>query len=374
MTNASGNGKNPQRRPTGKPLAPGLKGAKMIGVGAFAPPSAITNDDLTQLVETSDEWITTRTGIRARRVVSGDMSVADMATEASRQALLSAGIDGSEIDLIVCATSTPDAIYPATACQVQANIGAMQAAGFDIALACSGFAYGMVIAQQFLRTGARRRALVIGADIHSHAVDWTDRNTCVLFGDGAGAAILEATDDADYFLGNDFQLDGSKGMYLTLFAPGENCPLVEPKTPANQFVYMNGREVFKFAVNQVPKTLEAALCQAGLTMQDIDHIVLHQANIRIMEAISERYGIPQEKMVVNLQHYGNTSAASIPLALNEAVLSGRIKPGDKVLMCGFGAGMAWSTTVLEWTAVDQRRPADLSNDMRATVPDFVPAL
>ena len=351
-TDTNGKYKHPQ-------LASSPFGVEMIGIGSCVPDSVVTNDDIATLVETSNDWIVTRTGIEERRVVSGDLGVADLAIGAAREALLSAGIDGSEIDFIICATSTPDTIYPATSCQVQNAIGAKNAAGFDMALACTGFAMGLVIAQQFIRTGMRKKVLVIGADVHSHYTDWTDRNTCILFGDGAGAAILSATEGTDYFHANDLHLDGSKGMELTLYTNTENCPLVDPKTPVNTYVYMNGREVFKFAVGVVPESIRLVLDQADMTMDDVDYVILHQANIRIMQAMSEKLGIPEEKLIVNLQRYGNTSAATIPIALNEAVLSGRIKPGDKLVTCGFGAGLAWVSNVFTWTHVDQRLPEDL---------------
>lgn len=356
---ANGNGRRHSHEPVKSPY-----GVSMAGIGAYAPDRVIHNDEIATLVETSDEWISTRTGIRTRHVVSGDESVADLAIGAARQALASAGMDGSEIDLIIVASSTPDTIYPAVACQVQTAIGAVHAAGFDMALACSGFVYGLVIADQFLKTGMYKTAMVIGADIHSRYTNWHDRNTCILFGDGAGAAILKAEAGAvDNVLANDLHLDGSKGMELTLFTQAENCPLVAPKTPVNHYVYMNGREVFKFAVGVVPKSIQQVLDRAGLAIDDLDHVVLHQANIRIMQAMSEKLNIPEDRLIVNLDKYGNTSAASIPLALNEAVLSGRVKPGDLMVLCGFGAGLAWGTTVLRWTAVDQRLPEALKAEM-----------
>jgi 3-oxoacyl-[acyl-carrier-protein] synthase-3 len=282
-------------------------------------------------------------------------------------------MQGSEIELIIVASSTPDTIYPAVACQVQTEIGAMHAAGFDMALACSGFVYGLVVAQQFLKTGMYKTAMVIGADTHSRYTNWYDRNTCILFGDGAGAAILKAEPGAtDNIFANDLHLDGSKGMELTLFTQAENCPLVEPKTPVNNYVYMNGREVFKFAVGVVPKSIQQVLDRAGLKIEDIDHVVLHQANIRIMQAMSEKLNIPEERLIVNLDKYGNTSAASIPIALNEAVLAGRVKPGDLLVMCGFGAGLAWGTTVLRWTAVDQRWSQSMKDEMQKKLDDLKP--
>lgn len=351
-----------QKSETGLGLGVGIS---MAGIGAYVPPRCITNDDIATLVDTSDEWIQTRTGIKTRHVVTGDESIADLATQAALDALASANMKGSEIDLIIVASSTPDTIYPAVACQVQSEIGAVNAAGFDMALACSGFVYGLVIAQQFLLSGTSKNALVIGADIHSRFTNWHDRNTCILFGDGAGAAILKAHPGRETnVLANDLHLDGTKGMELTLFTQAENCPLVEPKTPVNDYVYMNGREVFKFAVGVVPKSILAAMEKAGISIEDVDHVILHQANIRIMQAMSEKLNIPQERLIVNLDKYGNTSAASIPIALNEAVLAGRVKPGETMVLCGFGAGLAWGTTIMKWTAVDNRLPKDLKAEMQ----------
>ncbi|MBX2859648.1 MAG: ketoacyl-ACP synthase III [Vampirovibrio sp.] len=329
-------------------------GVTIAGIGAYAPETIISNDDLTQLVDTSDEWIASRTGIRQRHVVTGNQSIVDLAENAIQDALASAGMDGEEVDLIIAATSTPDTIYPATACQLQHRIGASRAVGFDIAMACSGFVYGIITASQFLRAGTYKTAIVVASDIHSRYTDWSDRNTCVLFGDGAGAIILKADPETDDILACELGVDGSKGAELTLHTSAQNCPLVKPREPGNNYVYMNGREMFKFAVNTVPMTIRSIVDKAGMTLDDLDHVVLHQANIRILQAMNEKMGIPEEKLIVNLQKYGNTSAASVPLALNEAVLDGRVKQGDVLAMCGFGAGAAWGTTVLRWSCVDQR--------------------
>ncbi len=335
-----------------------LYGVQLTGIGAFVPETILTNDDMSKLVETSDEWIASRTGIRERRVVSGDESVADMAIAAAKDALASAGLeDGRDIDLILVATSTSDTIYPAIACQVQHAIGAKRAAGFDMALACSGFVFASITAEQFLRTGMFKKALIIGADIHTRVVDWTDRNTCVLFGDGAGAAILDATPSKNNtLLANTMQIDGAKGNDLTLHSNLPNCPLVTPRSLHSPHVHMNGREVFKFVVSVVPTSIQASLAKAGLTFDDIDYLVLHQANTRLMTAMAERMGIPESKLIIHLEGIGNTSAASIPIAINHAVRTGVIKPGQKLVLCGYGAGLAWGSTVLQWTLVDQREP------------------
>lgn len=346
----------------------GPYGISLAGIGAYVPETVVTNDDISKLVDTSDEWIASRTGIRERRIVRGDESVADLAIQAAKQALASAGIAGEEVELIIVASSTPDTIYPAVACQVQHAIGATRAAGFDMALACTGFVYAMVIAQQFLKTGMYKTALVIGADIHSRFTDWTDRNTCVLFGDGAGACVMRAEPGPDNILASDLHLDGSKGMELTLFTEAPNCPLVPGRSPAKPHVYMNGREVFKFAVGTVPKSIQETLDRAGLSIDQLDHLLLHQANIRIMQAMSEKLNIPEERLIINLDKYGNTSAASIPIALNEAVLDGRVKPGQLLAMCGFGAGLAWATAVVRWTCVDQRLPQAATESTKESQP------
>jgi len=351
--NASQNGTSQHGKAT--PVFKSPYGIRWAGIGAYVPPNTITNDDLTQLVDTSDEWITTRTGIKQRQVVSGSQSVGDLAIAAAKDALASAGMSGEEIDLIIVATSTPDTIYPAASCLVQEAIGAKNAAGFDLALACSGFVYSTVVAQQFLRTGMYKNALVIGADIHSRFVDWYDRNVCVLFADGAGAAVYAAEYGAeDTFLASDLHIDGSKSQELTLYVDNQNCPLVEPRGDVKNTVYMNGREMFKFAVGVVPQSIRAAASQAGISLDDIDFLILHQANIRIMEAMSEKLNIPREKLISNLDRTGNTSAASIPIALNDAVLKGQVKPGDLLMLCGFGAGVAWGSTLVKWTCVDHR--------------------
>ncbi len=355
-------------------------GIQLAGIGAFVPKATLTNADLEGLVDTNDEWITSRTGIKQRHIVSGDETVGELAIAAAKDTLASAGMEGKDLDLIIVGTSTPDTIYPAVACQVQHAIGATNAAGFDLSLACSGFVYGTVVAQQFLMSGMYKTALVMGADIHSRTVDWTDRNTCVLFGDGSGAAIYTAEQGApNRFFANDLHMDGSFGKELTLYTNFDNCPTVEPRTPRTkpeQLLYMNGREMFKFATRVVPESINTTLKKANMTLDDIDYVVLHQANIRIMESMSERLGIPPEKLITHIAPVGNTSAASIPIAINHAVRTGKIKKGHKLLLCGFGAGAAWGSTILEWTAVDQRPPLSEAAmaDTAAAHPVLEPAL
>lgn len=344
-------------------LTPVLHGARIAGIGGAVPPTIITNDDLAQLVDTSDEWIASRTGIRERRILSGAESLPGLAIEASQDALASAGLTGADIDLIIVATGTSEERYPATAARVQHAIGAVNAHGFDLSLACTGYVAAVVTAEQFVRGGTARRVLVVGADAHSRIMDWSDRNTCVLFGDGAGACIVERCDPSkNSLLSFDGHLDGSKGDDLHADVSLGHCPLVAPPPVRNPFVQMNGREVYKFAVNIVPKSLLAALEKANLTTSDLDWLVLHQANERIIQAVGEKLGLPPEKLLINLTRYGNTSAASIPLALNDAVLDGRIKPGQTLLTCGFGGGLSWYSQVVRWTHVDQRPVRALQQD------------
>jgi 3-oxoacyl-[acyl-carrier-protein] synthase-3 len=344
-----------------------MKGIKILGIGAYVPENVITNDDLTQLMDTSDEWIASRTGIRERRVVSGDTTVADLAIKAAQDALKSANVTADTLDLIIVGTSTPDMIYPGVCCRVQDALGAPHAAGFDLALACTGFVASLVTAEQFLRTGMYKRALVIGADIHSRFMDWTDRNTSVLFGDGAGAMIVEASETENHLFASELHIDGTKGCDLKLQTNITNCPLVEPRSAISPYLTMNGREVFKFAVGLVPTSIQSALKRANIGLNDFDYLVLHQANHRIMQAMTEKLGIEPERMVFNLDRYGNTSAASIPLVMNEAVLTGKVKPGDVLVLCGFGGGLSWGSTILRWTAVDHRLQDQQSVQEPATV-------
>jgi 3-oxoacyl-[acyl-carrier-protein] synthase III len=338
-----------------------LQGVQLVGVGGAVPSTIIKNTDLETLVATTHEWIVTRTGIQERRVLSGEESLTDLCLQASEEALRSAGwADGKQLDLIIVATSTPEERYPATAARLQAALGATHAFGFDLALACTGFVAALMTAEQFLRTGACKTALVVGADAHSRVIDWSDRNTCILFGDGAGACLLQAVPaEEDAFLINDAHLDGGRAYDLHAANELGSCPLVPAPKARSTYVQMNGRDVFKFAVGEVPASIRSTLSQAGLKINELDWLVLHQANARIMQAMTEKLGIPLEKMVINLDRYGNTSAASIPLALNEASLDGRLKPGQTVLMCGFGGGLSWSSSLVRWNVVEQRKEAQL---------------
>lgn len=339
-----------------------LNGVKIVGLGGAVPKTVLTNHDMAKLVDTSHDWIVTRTGIHERRVLNGDESLTDLCLHASHEALKSAGWeDGSSLDLIIVATSTPEERYPATAARLQQALEASHAFGYDIALACTGFVAAMMTAEQFLRTGVCQRALVVGADAHSRVMDWSDRNTCILFGDGAGACLLEAVPaEEDCLWANDAHLDGKRAFDLHADNVMGHCPLVAPPSPRSPYVQMNGREVFKFAVSEVPQSIRATLSGHGMTIADLDWLVLHQANARIMQSMTEKLGIPREKMVINLDRYGNTSAASVPLALNEAVVDGRIQPGHSVLICGFGGGLSWSSSLFKWTHTDLRTEPQLT--------------
>lgn len=324
-------------------------GLAVTGCGAAAPPLAFSNDALSQVVETSDEWIASRTGIRSRRVCDPTTTLTTLAAEAAQQALAMAELEASEVDLILLATSTPDDLF-GSACQVQAAIGATHAVAFDLTAACSGFVFGLVTAAQYLRTGVYRNVVLIGADVLSRWVDWSDRRTCVLFGDGAGAVVLQAA-PRDRLLGFALQSDGSQNQFLTLAydpQPKTLTPEVSVTQGPYTTVQMNGQEVYRFAVRRVPEILEKALFQAGMGVDDLDWLVLHQANQRILDAVAQRLHIPAEKVISNMAQYGNTSAASIPLALTTEVLSGRIQPGDVIASAGFGAGLSWGAAIVHW--------------------------
>lgn len=324
-------------------------GIAVTGSGSAVPDSRLTNEDLSQVVETSNDWIRTRTGIQERRLASPTDSLANLATLAARRALERRGIEATDIDLIILATSTADDLF-GTASVIQTNLGAIHATGFDLTAACSGFIFAMTTAAQFIRTGAYRRAIVIGADILSRWVDWQDRTTCVLFGDGAGAVILEAS-DADHFLGFELRSNGSLNGCLTL-AYGPEAQTLHPNATVSQGRYgriaMNGKEVYRFAVNRVPEVIEKALHRADVPLEAVDWFVLHQANQRILDAVVDRLTIAPEKMLSNLSSYGNTSAASIPLVLDEAVGAGKIQPGQLITTAGFGAGLNWGAAVFRW--------------------------
>ncbi|HEY9865639.1 MAG TPA: beta-ketoacyl-ACP synthase III, partial [Candidatus Obscuribacterales bacterium] len=321
-------------------------GISITGCGSATPSVLLDNYGLSQRVETSDEWITSRTGITQRRLADPDTSLSQLATVAAQNAIAMAAIDPADIDLIILATSTADDLF-GSASFIQSQLGATKAVAFDMTAACSGFVFGLVTASQFIRTGVYQTVLLIGADVLSRWVDWSDRRTCILFGDGAGAVILQA-DERDRFLGFEIRSDGRQNQSLNLSyqpQPQEILPGITIGQGTYNPISMNGQEIYKFAVKKVPEVIEKALFRANLTVDQIDWLILHQANQRILNAVAERLNIPPEKVISNLANYGNTSAASIPLALDEAVREGKIKPGDRIMTSGFGAGLTWGAAL-----------------------------
>lgn len=321
----------------------------IIGSGKYVPERVLTNKELEQMVETNDEWIVTRTGIRERRLASAEQASSDLAYEAALKALDMAGITAEQLDLIVVATITPDMSFPSTACILQDRLGAKKAAAFDLSAACSGFIYGLANASNFIAAGIYKYALVIGAECLSKITDYTDRNTCILFGDGAGAVVLGQVPEGRGFKSFELGADGSGGELLNIKGGGSRCPSSpESLEGKRHFIYMAGSEVFKFAVRIMGSAAEEALRKAGLEKSDIDLLVPHQANIRIIQSALNRLNLNEDKAMINLDKYGNMSAASIPVALAEAVESGRVKEGDCLVLVGFGGGLTWGASVLVW--------------------------
>ncbi len=323
--------------------------AKITGTGSSVPDKILTNFDLERMVDTSDEWITTRTGIKERHIASAGEYTSSFATGAAQNALAMAGVEPAELDMIIVATVTPDFPFPATACIVQDNLKASKAAAFDISAACSGFIYGLSVVEKFIRTGTVRKALVIGAEVLTRIVDWTDRNTCCLFGDGAGAAVIEAAEGDSGILSTHIHSDGTYWELLNQPGAGNRNPAC-PETLDGRLMYINmqGNEVFKLAVRAMEDVAHEALSTNNLTTADIDLFIPHQANRRIIDAIGKRMGFTGEQLFVNLERYGNTSSASIPLALDEANRSGRIKTGDILLFDAFGGGLTWGAALVRW--------------------------
>ncbi len=325
--------------------------ARIAGVGRGVPDHVMTNHDFAALgIETSDEWIVERTGISERRVGGTEVSTTSMASAAARQAMALAGVTAADLDTIIVSTATPDRLLPSTAVDVQAELGASRAAAFDLAAACSGWIYGLTVGEGLIATGAASTVLVVGAEKMSAIIDWTDRATCVLFGDGAGAAILRPADgDGTGILSSYMRSDGTLADLLVRPSGGARSPFSDAVlADRSHFVQMAGREVFKHAVRSMADACDRALERAGITPAGIDLLVPHQANIRIIEATAKHTGIPMQKVFVNVDRYGNTSSASIPIALEEAVTSGRIPPGSTVLLCAFGAGFTWASMVVRF--------------------------
>ncbi len=333
-----------------RPVTPGSRYAQIVGWGMCVPDKVLTNEDLAKVVDTTDEWIVSRTGIRERHVAAGEReSTAGLALRAARDALLVAGLAPGQLNLVIVATATPEYVFPSTASLVQDGLGASAAGAFDLSAGCSGFIYGLSIAANTVRSGAADHVLVIGAETLSRITDWTDRNTCVLFGDGAGAVVVSACAERCGVLATELGSDGSGGQLLIMPAGGSRTPAShETVSSGGHFIKMNGREVFRFATTQVPKATEAVARKAGWQVADLGLIIPHQANTRIIESAAKRLNTPLDKFFINLDRYGNTSAASIPIALCEAIAAGRIKPGDRLVTVGFGAGLTWAAAAIEW--------------------------
>ncbi|SFI54052.1 3-oxoacyl-[acyl-carrier-protein] synthase-3 [Paenibacillus sp. UNC496MF] len=321
----------------------------VIGTGKYVPERILTNKDLEQMVETNDEWIVTRTGMRERRIAAPEQATSDLAYQASLKAIAAAGLTAEDIDLIIVATITPDMFFPSTACLVQDKLGARKAAAFDLSAACSGFIYGLATASNMIATGMYKHVLVVGAECLSRITDYTDRNTCILFGDGAGAVVLGRVPEGRGFKSFELGADGGGGELLRVCGGGSRMPSTADSVEGKQhFIYMAGNEVYKFAVRIMGNAAEEALRKAGVDKSEIDLLVPHQANIRIIQSALNRLDLPQEKCMINLDKYGNVSAASIPIALAEAVEQQRVGEGDTIVLVGFGGGLTWGASVLVW--------------------------
>lgn len=329
-------------------MSKNVKPLRIAGVGYCVPDTVITNDDLTKLYETSDEWIYTRTGIKERRVVSGNESAVDLGVKAAENALNKSGFKAEDIDCVIAAASAPPQLYPALACDIQTRLGIPNyVPSFDLTAACTGLIYSLQVARGLIGSGLYKNILIVAADNNSRLVDWKDRGTSILFGDGAGAMVVtEAEDGVDDIMSLDVRADGSIGQYISLNMAGENCPLVEPCDVVDSKVHMAGRDVYKFVVSTLPNYVDKAIELAGLKAEDINYLIPHQANQRIIEALQQRLQYSDEKVISNIKYYGNTSAASIPIALGEGVEKGKIKLGSTAILCGFGAGMTWGAAVV----------------------------
>jgi len=328
-----------------------LPRVKITAVGCYTPPRLLTNQDLEKLVDTNDQWILERTGIRTRHIAAPEMATSDMAVEAARAALLQRGVEGSELNAIIVCTVTPDHMFPSTACLVQNRLGARGAWGFDLIAACSGFVFGLNVGMHLVAAGTHRKVLVIGADTMSRIIDYTDRATCVLFGDGAGAMLLEPAEDGEDLGFIDFlgEVDGAGGEYLVMPAGGSRMPPSHETVDKRlHFVHQDGQQVFKYAVRKMYETCRELLQRNGLTGDDVALMVPHQANIRIINAVSTRLGIAPEKVMINIQDYGNTTAGTISLATRDAIAQGRLKKGDLVLFAAVGAGWTVGTSLWRW--------------------------
>lgn len=327
-----------------------MKAVGILGIGCYVPEKVLTNQDLEKIVDTSDEWITERTGIKQRHIAAPEEATSDLATKAALMALEDAKTSPEEIDLVIVGTASSDHIFPSTACLVQARIGAKNAAAFDLAAGCSGFVYSLAVASQMIKSGLYKKALIIGAETLSRIMNWTDRNTCVLFGDGAGAAVVGEVEEGYGVLGIDMGADGNGGMHLYQPAGGSRKPATPETAAAHEHtIHMNGPEVFKFAIQIMGKTAKKALANANMKPEELDMLFPHQANLRIISSAAKRLKLPMDKVWVNVDKYANTSAASIPIALTEARAAGKLTKGMNIILDGFGAGLTWAAIVLKWS-------------------------
>jgi 3-oxoacyl-[acyl-carrier-protein] synthase-3 len=324
--------------------------AKIVGTGSMVPRRVLTNQDLEKMVETSDEWITTRTGIRERHIARADEKFSDLATEAAQRALKRAHVAPEDLDMVLVGTVSADMLFPSSACQIQHNIGAKRAAAMDLSAACTGFLYGLHNADGLIQSGKAQNVLLVGGEILSRYVDWTDRSTCVLFGDGAGAVVLQATRGDHGVLGTSMKSNGEYGRFICMPGGGSSRPANDPTSIEERlpFIKMMGNETFKVAVRAMADVSEEVLKEQGFTHEDIQLFLPHQANERIIDAVGKQLKIDPAKVFKNIERYGNTSAASIPIALDECARSGRLKPGDLVLMAAFGAGLTWGAALVRW--------------------------
>ena len=340
----------PKARAEDKPVPAKLvKRVGILGTGSYAPERVLTNKDLEKLVDTSDEWITSRTGIRERRIAGKDEALSKFATQSAVRALEMANVRAEEIDLIVCGTVTPDMPIPATACFIQAQLGAGRGAAFDVSAGCSGFLYALCVAEQFIAIGRAKKALVIGGELLSKFVDWDDRSTCVIFADGAGSVVLGRGEEGYGILAQTLESDGRHADFIHVPAGGSRHPTTEATVREGMhYIKMRGSETYKLAVRSLHAVCEQVIADAGLTVQDIDLFVPHQANLRILNAVGSRLGLDSSRTYINIDRIGNTSAASIPIALDECVRQGKIKRGDHVLLAAFGAGLTWAASLVRW--------------------------
>lgn len=327
-----------------------LKNVGIVGLGSYVPEKILTNFDLEKMVDTNDEWIKTRTGISERRIAADNQATSDLAFEAAKKAIENAGINKEDIGLVIVATMTPDHLIPSTACLLQDKLGLKNVGAFDLGAACSGFVYAMVTASNFIATGIYKNVLVVGAETLSKVIDWEDRNTCILFGDGAGAVVLGEVEEGYGIISSHFASDGSGASALEIPAGGSRNPAsAETVNDRNHFMKMAGQDVFKFAVKAIPDTVTKNLSKTELDINDIDLFIPHQANYRIIDSAAKRLKVSNEKFIMNLQKYGNTSGASIPLAMDEALKQGKIKKGDTIMLAGFGAGLTYASCLFKWS-------------------------